>query len=245
MVMFVVWMMGLADVAVAQAPPDPTTTEARMAQARELYKLGAGLYKAGRYKEAIVSFEEAYELSDNKKILYNIANAKERLGDLQGAIDSLMEYRPYASPSDVVSLDLRIAAMEDRMAEAPPPAPAAPPAPALAPAPGAAGQPPSGVASQPLLEPPPKRQPRWALVGTGAVLAAGFGATAVVTYLRGQDEQAAFDQDAYAVSRTINNFAVPLAGVGGGLVILGFALPKERRVSVSPTPTGANFRLTF
>ncbi|MEO0606232.1 MAG: tetratricopeptide repeat protein, partial [Myxococcota bacterium] len=72
MVTFLVWMVGLSDLAMAQTPPDPTTTEARMAQAKELYKLGAGLYKAGRYKEAIVSFQEAYELSDNKKILYNI-----------------------------------------------------------------------------------------------------------------------------------------------------------------------------
>lgn len=240
--MFVLMMLGLAEHAIAQSPPDPTTTEARMAQARELYKLGAGLYKAGRYKEAIVSFTEAYELSDNKKILYNIANAQERIGDLQGAVDSLKEYRPHASPSDVVSLDLRITALQDRIRDNPTPLPVAPPTPGPV---VSEGTPSTVTPSRPLLEPPPQKRPRWGLVGAGAVLAAGFGTTAVFTYLQGQDDQEAFDQDAYQVNRTINNIAVPLAGVSGGLVVLGFALPQERRVSVAATPTGANFRLKF
>jgi len=243
-VIMFVWLMGDPGQALAQSVPDPSTEEARLAQARELYKLGAGLYRAGRYREAIASFEEAYELSDNKKILYNIANAQERLGDLEGAIASLREYRPFASRSDVVSLDLRIAALEDRIADQADAAPA-PVTPSPAPSPGAVARDPAPATPEgPLLE-PSRRTPRWSLVGTGAGLAAAFGAAAVYTYLDGQDDIEAGDEDAYRTNRTLNNLAVPLAGVSGGLVVLGFALPKDRAVMVSPTPNGAHFRLKF
>ncbi|MEO0606063.1 MAG: hypothetical protein AAF211_31835, partial [Myxococcota bacterium] len=162
------------------------------------------------------------------------------------AIDSLRAYRPFASPSDVVSLDLRIAAIQDRLADAPPPAPVAPaPTPAPAPSePVVSGGAPLAP-TRPLLEPPPKQTPRWGLVGAGTALAVGFGATAVVTYLRGQDDQDSNNADSYATNRTINNIAVPLAGVSGGLVVLGFALPQQRRVTVAANPTGANVRLKF
>ncbi|MEN0065219.1 MAG: tetratricopeptide repeat protein, partial [Myxococcota bacterium] len=187
--MFFAWLVGVGSPANAQTPPpDPDAPEARVAQARELYKLGAGLYKAGRYKEAIAAFEEAYALSGNEKILYNIANAQERLGDLAGAINSLRAYRPYASPSDVVSLDLRIAAIESRMEQIPPlqPAPAPRPEAVVREAPVPTPLPTTSEAL-------PQSRPRWALVGTGAALAVGFGATAVFTYLEGQDRQMASD----------------------------------------------------
>jgi len=246
--MVIVWMMGLMGQARAQAPADPSSQEARIAQAQELYRLGSGLYKAGRYREAIVSFQQAYELSDNKKLLYNIANAQERLGDLEGAIDNLKAYRPHAPVTDVVSLDLRIASLEERLRTGPTDetAPSLPPAT-------------EPVAERPRPGPSNRRQPRWAVVGTGAALAAGFGAAGVVTYLQGRDDQAAGERDAYRTNRTLNNIAVPLAGVGAGLAVLGFVLPRERRavdpgaasvettrdLTVSVTPTGAGVRLTF
>lgn len=245
MVMLFVWQLGLSGPAFAQAIPDASTQDARLAQARELYKLGAGLYRAGRYREAIASFEEAHELSGNQKLLYNIANAHERLGELQATIDHLRQYRPHASASDVVSLDLRISALESRLEEqaelTPPPTEVTRPAPVAAPPPSPVRPPPTDP--RPSLAAPPRNGPRWSLVGTGVAVALGFGATAVYTYLEGQDNITDNDQAAYQTNRTINNVAVPLAGVGGGLVVLGFALPQERTVRISATPYGAHIRL--
>ena len=231
----VIMFMFLATLSAgwAQDPaPDaftPEEQEARVAQARELYRLGAGLYKAGRYKEAIGAFSEAYDLSGNQKLLYNIANAQERLGDLTGAIESLKGYRPHAPSADRVSLDLRIAALEDRIASVPP-----------APTPIPTQEPPPPTSALDMVEAPVQayvRRPRWALVGTGVAVAVGFGAVTTWSYLRGLDQRTAGDEEGYGTTQIINNIAIPVAGAGGVLAIAGFVFPTKRPVSVSASPS--------
>ena len=228
------WLLAATPAWAQSASDEPATEqEAREAQARELYRLGAGLYKAGRYKEAIGAFQEAHQLSGNEKLLFNIANAQERLGDLSGAAASLSAYRPHAPSADRVSLDLRIAALEERIASQPIASPAVP-----VPTAAVSENPPSVV-----LDPAPvrPRRPRWALVAGGGLAAAGFGAISFWSYDQGQAHREAGNQDAYGNTRTLNNVVLPLAGIGGGLAIVGL-LPTKPGATVSAHPTGLRLR---
>ncbi len=233
-----------APIEEATPDDDPNSEASRLAQAKELYRLGAGLYNAGRYREAIATFREALALSDRKALLYNIANAQERLNDLEGALASLREYRPHADPKDRVSLDPRITSLEDRLFAQSGQTPAgAGPRPAAGQGRTAqSGQVPANVAT---VEPAVRRRPRWALVGTGAVLAAGFTTAAVWSFNQGQSHREAGDEAAYGTSRTVNNISVPLAGLGGGLAVLGFVIPGKRTVAISAHPRGARLDLRF
>lgn len=86
-------------------------------RARELYENGTILYEEGRYEDAIVAWEEAYRLSSRHALLYNIANAHERMGNYEEAIDTLGRYRAYAPASERDVLDRRLRNIERRMIE--------------------------------------------------------------------------------------------------------------------------------
>src|SRR6185436_16138546 len=45
------------------------------AAAREHYKRGTTLYDLGKYDEAIIEFQQAYEIKDDPVLLYNIAQS--------------------------------------------------------------------------------------------------------------------------------------------------------------------------
>jgi len=85
------------------------------ARAKELYQNGALLYEEGRYEDAIVAWEEAYRLSDRPALLFNIANAQERVGRWRDALETLNRYRAYANASQREQLDRRIANLERRL----------------------------------------------------------------------------------------------------------------------------------
>ena len=55
------------------------------AQAKQLYEEGVTYYEAGRNQEAVVAWTQAYNLSKKPLLLFNIANAHERLGNLMEA----------------------------------------------------------------------------------------------------------------------------------------------------------------
>ena len=123
------------------------------ARARELYDNGAILYDEGRYEDAIVAWEEAYRLSGRPLLLYNIANAQERLGQWRAALDTLNRYRAYARPEERERLDRRIANLERRLAEDP----------GLTAAPPASPPPPTAAPEDP-------RQRRWRGSGGGSIV---------------------------------------------------------------------------
>lgn len=87
------------------------------ARARELYDNGAILYEEGRYEDAVAAFSEAYRLSGRPALLFNIANAQERLGLWVEAHETLSRYRAYATADERETLDRRIANLERRMSE--------------------------------------------------------------------------------------------------------------------------------
>lgn len=103
---------GGAAPALAQSKPDPNEE-----RAKELYQNGAMLYEEGRYDDAIVAWQEAYRLSERAELLFNIANAQERLGKYQDALDTLGRYRAYAAADEREALDRRIRNLERRLEE--------------------------------------------------------------------------------------------------------------------------------
>ncbi|MCA9614519.1 MAG: tetratricopeptide repeat protein [Sandaracinus sp.] len=85
-------------------------------RARELYLVGDDLYSQGRYEEALAAFEEAYRLSERPLLLFNIANAQERSGQWQGAIESLEGYLPHADEAERARIESRIESLRRRVA---------------------------------------------------------------------------------------------------------------------------------
>ena len=92
--------------------PTPSTKDS---QAKMLYKNGSRLYDEGRYKEAIQAFQEAYKLSGRHALLYNIAAAQERMGDVEQALETLYQYRIYAPEKEQDTLAKRTANLQARI----------------------------------------------------------------------------------------------------------------------------------
>lgn len=97
--------------ASAQRRVDP-----RERRARELFEQGEAAYEEGRYEEAISAFEQAYGLSARPLLLYNVANAQERLGLLREALDNLRYYLEDAPDDERPVIERRIRGLEDRVA---------------------------------------------------------------------------------------------------------------------------------
>lgn len=130
------------------------------ARAKALYDEGTRLYEAGMYEEALQAFKIAYELSKRPLLLYNMAQAMERIGEWDEALVALEDYRLDAPDEELATLDSRIASLKSRIAER-----------------DAANKPPEPV----VIEAPRRGPPAgaWALFGTGAVgLAVGSVFTA-------------------------------------------------------------------
>lgn len=102
-----------ANVAVSaeEAPSDGDE------QARVLYLRGDRLYSEGRYEEATTAFQESYELSGRPGLLFNIANAHERLGQLEEALQALQRFAPDAPEHQHATVNARIATIEERLRE--------------------------------------------------------------------------------------------------------------------------------
>lgn len=60
--------------------------------AKNHYLAGKSYYQQGRYTESIREFEEAHRLSSKPELLYNIAQAYEKLGNLAQAVKYLEQY---------------------------------------------------------------------------------------------------------------------------------------------------------
>lgn len=105
--------LGLAVLASSHASAQASADQ----RARELYLQGDRHYSEGRYELAVTAFQESYALSGRPLLLYNLANAYERLGRHVEALDALRRYQPHASPDEQLTLSSRIAALEARIAQ--------------------------------------------------------------------------------------------------------------------------------
>ena len=171
-------------------------------QAKVLYQNGQQLYEEGLYEEAILAFEEAWTLSKRPALLYNIANAQERLGKLQDAVDTLNKYRVYAALEERETIERRLRALERRLSEeravVPPPAPT--------PAPSS------------------RRGPGAPLIGTGVGAALVGGVVAGVTYGMSRSDVTQGDQAGYERLRPWNNVGLGLAAAGAVVALTGGVL---------------------
>lgn len=85
------------------APAKPSAPD--LERARELFENGKGLYQEGSYAAAIAAFRQAYALSGDPVLLYNIALAHDRAGDFDGALEYLEYYRAFAPESERAALE--------------------------------------------------------------------------------------------------------------------------------------------
>ena len=69
-----------------------SSADASIELARSHYRVGQAYYEQGRYAEAIKEFEQAYDLTKRAALLYNIAQAHERMGNLEQAVASYEKY---------------------------------------------------------------------------------------------------------------------------------------------------------
>jgi tetratricopeptide (TPR) repeat protein len=86
-------------------------------EAKRLFNQAHLAYRRGDYEEAILKWEQSYELSGEPLIFLSIANAYERLGEAEEALDYLKRWREKAPRREHEELDDRIASLERRVEE--------------------------------------------------------------------------------------------------------------------------------
>jgi tetratricopeptide (TPR) repeat protein len=86
------------------------------ADAKQHFLAGQDYYTQGRYEKAISEFEEAYRLDPRPLLLYNIAQAWEKLGDLRKSVDYLKKYLE-ADPNNEERTALlnKLASLQERL----------------------------------------------------------------------------------------------------------------------------------
>lgn len=86
-------------------------------EAKRLFEKGEELYSKGDYEKAIESWELSYDLSEADLILESVANAYERLGQVEKARDYLGRWRAAAPEDEHAALDARLAKLDQRIAK--------------------------------------------------------------------------------------------------------------------------------
>jgi tetratricopeptide (TPR) repeat protein len=85
--------------------------------AKRLFNKAHLAYRRGDYEEAIIKWEQAYELSHKPLIFLSIANAYERLGRAKDALENLKKWREHADKYEHKELDGRIEGLEQRVTD--------------------------------------------------------------------------------------------------------------------------------
>jgi tetratricopeptide (TPR) repeat protein len=112
-----VLLLGAAPASAQDLPAPAARALTPDERARELYLRGDRLYAEGNYVEAVVAFERAYELSRRPALLYDMANALERLGRYEEALRRLEQYIPHAPEHQRNSVLKRMASLQARAEE--------------------------------------------------------------------------------------------------------------------------------
>jgi tetratricopeptide (TPR) repeat protein len=110
----IVLLMFLMGVARADTPPSDADKEA----AKIYYKAGEQYYLAGHYQDAIAQFNEAYRLSHASALLFNIAQACEKMGDIDCQRDFLSRYieSGKADPKEVPAMKAKVKELDEQIA---------------------------------------------------------------------------------------------------------------------------------
>lgn len=111
--------MTAASVTTAIAAPiaapvkDPPSDD--VARAGELYDNGSGLYKEGSYDGAAMAFIQAYELSGDIDLLYNVSLAYDRAENFEEALRYLEAYRALAPKEERAGLGEKVDSLKVRL----------------------------------------------------------------------------------------------------------------------------------
>ena len=122
---------GFVAALTSAAAPLARAQETADERARVHFQAGRSYYDEGSYDRALSEFERAYELSQRHMMLLNISSSHERLGRLDGAVESLTRYLELVpDTADRAVLERRLANLRRRLeaqqaASAPPTNPAA------------------------------------------------------------------------------------------------------------------------
>jgi tetratricopeptide (TPR) repeat protein len=82
----------LLSLALLASAPAPAWAQKGAKSATALVKEGERLYSQGKYREAAEALKKAQDLQPNPKLIYNIARAYERSGDLREALSWYQQY---------------------------------------------------------------------------------------------------------------------------------------------------------
>src|ERR1041384_5234546 len=86
--------------------------------AQAFFELASQAYHDGRYEDAVDLFMKAYAIDPQPELLYNVAQAYERLGDVRNALRSYRDYlRQHPGDQDLTSVESRIQNLERRLRE--------------------------------------------------------------------------------------------------------------------------------
>jgi len=101
----------------AQAAPSPATPEQEQ-QARRSFERAEGHFRAGQFAEALVAYQEGYDLAALPGFLINIAQCQRRLGELAQARTSYRKFVMVAPDSKFVpEVKKLIAELDDLLSD--------------------------------------------------------------------------------------------------------------------------------
>lgn len=99
----------------APAQPATPTGDAALVEARRLYDEGRGHFDAGRFTEALASFERAYLLRSNPVVLVPVLECQERLDRVVDAISTIERYlRERPTAPDRARMEQRLQVLRAR-----------------------------------------------------------------------------------------------------------------------------------
>jgi len=97
----------------------PSRAADDVAEARAHFDQGSKLYRAGKYRDAIVEFEAAYRIKPHGAIHYNVAQCREKLEQWPEALQGYQDYlREVADARDRATVRATMGRIERRLAAA-------------------------------------------------------------------------------------------------------------------------------
>ncbi|MDB4987445.1 MAG: hypothetical protein JWN04_2623 [Myxococcaceae bacterium] len=116
-VVSIILMLAWHGSALAQLPSQPS--EAQKNEASAHFTRGVALYQEQAFRAALVEFERAHEIAPDHRLLYNVGQAKLRLQDYLGAVQSyeayLTEGGASVPPERRVQVEAALAELRERV----------------------------------------------------------------------------------------------------------------------------------
>jgi tetratricopeptide (TPR) repeat protein len=110
-------ILALAALAILAVPPAGAAAEPAVDEARAHFQRGEQAYREGRYRDAVAEFQAANRLRPSPALHFDIAQARERLGEPAEALASYAEYlRLDPQAANRAAVEKSMAALQARLA---------------------------------------------------------------------------------------------------------------------------------